>query len=465
MAIRRYEHVLEIAPLRLGGAIDATLRFGAAKKARPPGGYRRTSTVASASLHGLLGQVESNAGMDDPGWYALATEVEARPELVLHPPKIWEEASQNLLGELVAATDTSWLARQEALSILLEHPDAQRHAVDACIQMIEDEANPAVLEAFSLLDVVDDQTANRYVLRHLQSPSSPHALMGALLAGTSKLRKGHFVGPDLQAHLPAAAVDILQFAETNQTLLPLTLDFCSTLMRKHLAGSPANQRFLHVLGGYRESSEWHLAIRRNGRKLCYRLVREVLRTHSLYPDETDSVLFGLVEDMLLNANPDAQLYASMLVAATPYRDPLASALITEINARLFDLDELIVAASLRALTIFKVAAHRTVLLRILAAHNAPAGLRRAAAAAAPHGAGELHENDWRRIIAVQLDSFRALPSTLNEDVLFYAVYGLFTDGHVVLAQEISEDDRFPRRVRNAAQWWRGSSWWPAAPQQ
>lgn len=453
VAVRRYEDLLQLAPLMLTSAIDATLRFGIAKRVATKS-HRRFSIAQPDSLHELLRRIELNGRMDSRDWYALGVEVELRPKLVLFPPNLWEMAAQNLLCELVTATEASWLTRQEGLSILIEHPDARHHVIDACIQMIADDANPGVLEPFSLLDVVDDQRSNDYVLGQLRSPTSPHALAGALLAGTSKLQKGHFRGSKLQADLPAAAIEVIQFAEINPTLQNLAIDFCSSLARKHFIGSPASHEFLRTFGSYRESSEWHSLMRRNGRKLCYAVAQAAHDAHTLDEGGTDSVLFGLIEDMLLHINPDARLYAAMLVAATPYRDPLGSSLAAEIRARLSELDESIIAAGLRVLTILRVTAHRPIILRLLTSQNTPEGLRRAAAAAVPHGAGKLREQDWRQIIAVQLDKYRARPSTVNEDVLFHVIYGISTDGHVALTREAAEDLRIPARVRNAARWWR-----------
>ncbi|MEU4518912.1 hypothetical protein AB0F52_09360 [Amycolatopsis sp. NPDC024027] len=51
------------------------------------------------------------------------------PGLFLHPPELWREVAETLLNELVVAEHEAWVARQEEMSLLSQHPIGRDHAV------------------------------------------------------------------------------------------------------------------------------------------------------------------------------------------------------------------------------------------------------------------------------------------------------------------------------------------------
>ena len=145
--IRRYEHMLDIAPESLVTLCDALNRVEPARAVA-----RTRAAIDEDRLFQLLRAAETGAALTGLEWAELAEIVRATPGLLVYP-EIWTRIAGRLLEELVVADRKEWLLRQEAMSRLLEHPQAARYAVERCIALVGDPSSPAVFEPMALLEV------------------------------------------------------------------------------------------------------------------------------------------------------------------------------------------------------------------------------------------------------------------------------------------------------------------------
>ncbi|MBO4205875.1 hypothetical protein [Micromonospora echinofusca] len=462
--LRRYELLLGLPDLSLATVADAVRRFdgdparvGAAGAGRHRGGAAvdRTGPVP-ARWHDLVARARVPYAMSGPDWDELTAEVAGRPGLVLHPPLLWEEIAGNLLGELIVAEGGQWLLRQEAMSRLLEHPDAETPTVRVCTAVVDDPAVPVFITPLSLLDVTAGPAANRYVLAQLVAPHNQLAQQGALLAAIRKLRAGHFRTDQEWGRLVTAVGDLVTDAPADPGVRSLTGEFTARLARAlpHRRG-PRDRVTVLDVGG--PQAPFHRSdLTPDAAATVSSLVDRARSLLPVEPAERDDVFPGLVAEAVQSPNADQRLYATMLVAATPYRRPLATALLTELRRHLRDWDPVLAGSALRLLTLLQVPDHRELVYSLLTDPAVPPSLRHAAAAATPHWSARWDAARWRRVLATQRQRAREVPSALDAGILRALAYGLATDGHRDLLPEIeagSGTSPYPPQARAMARWW------------
>jgi hypothetical protein len=449
--IRRYECLLGLSAESLVTMNDAVLRsecIGAAKRTE---GWIDSDDDRDR-LHELLAHARTDNAMTGVRWSQLVDLIMARPDLELHPPHLWRGIANRLLSELVIAADRGWFQRQEAMSHLLEHPAARRHAVAACIALADELSSPAIIEPLSLLDVTAHPDANRYVLLQIERPNNDRALYGALLAAVRKVRQGHFRDaewPRLIRSINALMTD----SALDQTLLPLVVDVARALAH-HLPDAVSLRHGLpstllaHQIWASQRISEPAVSQAESRRIAMLAQSQFLTETH-----DVDETLAMLVEESLFVPNPDRRLVASTLIASTPYREPVAHALLAQITKDLAGRNQIYpLAAALRTLTQLNVDIHRSLVHDILVRPGFGAGMRHAAAWATPFCAGQHPEPAWRSIVATQLKEWKRAPSDLGEATLQGIAYGIGTDGHRRLLAEIHDDLHMPSTARNTASW-------------
>ena len=423
--IRRYEDLLGLAPHSLTALKDAVDRAGGGISAPIV-----TEAVADRRhFHELLERATTGAPMTGQRWSELTELVQVTPGLVLHPPGLWERLSHRLLGELVVAEDTAWLQRQEAMSRLLEHPDAGVHAVDACIGLAVDRSSPVVVEPLSLLDATAHPDANRHICRTIAAADDGRALYGALLASVRKVRAGHFT-PDELGRLDASMTGLLDDSALSRSLRPLIVEVGRSLT-----------------GGAEPVGGPVARTRPAGHRAAIVAAAEVMPGQG-----TDPVLTSLVDDALYSGNPDERMHAAMFIAATPYAPAVARALLDDLVADFRRRSETGLAPTLRTLTVLGATGHRVLIAQILTGQGFSEHARHAAAWATPHCSGEFDEPTWRRILQAQFGAWRRVPTGLGEEILHGVTYGMGTDGHHALLAEVRADDRLPATARSTAAW-------------
>ncbi|MFG1605463.1 hypothetical protein [Actinoplanes sp. NPDC049265] len=423
--IRRYEDLLGLAPHALTSLKDAVDRAAGLTQPALPAGV----VPDQRRFHELLERATTGGSMTGQRWGELSELVQACPGLVLHPPGLWERVSHRLLDELVVAEDTAWLLRQEAMSRLLEHPDAGAHAVDACISLAADRSSPVVVEPLSLLDASALPDANRHICRTIAAADDGRALYGALLASVRKVRVGHFT-PDQLGRLGASMTGLLDDSALSASLRPLIDEVGRTMN-----------------GGAEAERVPVPRVQPVPHRAAVMASAELLPGHG-----TDPILAGLVDDALHNANPDERMHAAMFIAGTPYAPVVARTLVEDLVTDLRRRSEAGLAPALRTLTILGSTDHRVLIAQILTGNGFSEAARHAAAWATPHCAGRYDEAIWRRILQVQFQAWRRMPLGLGEEILYAVTYGMGTDGHRTLLAEVRADDRLPARSRAAAAW-------------
>lgn len=453
--VRRYEELLERPIGSLQSAIEYLFR---AYGQRP-----RAESLAEADderLEDLLDLFHQRAALTGAMWHDLTRIIATRPGLYLYPRRLWKELSERLLRELVTAEGEHWLQRQEAFSRLLEHPVAGRYATASCIEVIDDTSSPVFIEPLSLLEIIDRPEANRYVLRQLNSPASDRALHGALLASIRKINDGHFLNDDWAALVTGVRGAVADLA-LPPAIPPLIAEVGRGLRRRGTDPArlglfpPASVR----PGGDRPSGRRPAASGQVARRTADAArrstsVRIALAAQTLLADgpAADDLLIRLTDEALHNTHPDKRLAAAMVIGASPYREPIALAVLAEIVGCLSRREEEFCAAALRTLTNLGADCHRPLIRDILTRPGFSDLLRDAAASALPHCGGHYSVAQWREILGLHRAAWLRQPSRLAQSVLHGVTYGIGTDGHRHLLREIRADADLPALVRTTANW-------------
>ncbi|WP_162907084.1 hypothetical protein [Allorhizocola rhizosphaerae] len=455
--IRRYEQLLDLPAESLVAINDALVRaYGSsthgylAPRGEAEHGYRR--------LHELLDQAQVKGAMRGAEWSELSELIALQPNLVLHPPSLWRNVIDNLLSELVVAVYEGWLQRQEAMSRLLEHPVAASHAVAACIALASDTASPAFIEPMSLLEVTGRRDATDFIFRQIEHPDHSRALHGALLAAMHKVNHRHF--------LPAQAVrlaDIVRGFVTDPTLhdalLPLAAEVGHRLLQQ-LPNTPLLRRALQRLS----LGSPHHTRHQPSQAPAERVISARLATtsaHDLGQELPDDTLALMIEGAVFDPHPDRRMIASMLMAATPYRLPVARAVLKQLTRDLTARAGTFPLSTLRTLTNLNVDLHRPLIQAILSKPGYDASIRHTAAWATPHCPGQDSELVWRASLATQFAIWKRDRSDLNSGTLQGIAYGIGTDGHMQLLSEICRNPQMPGPARVTASWLSHDDWAPA----
>jgi hypothetical protein len=167
----------------------------------------------------------------------------------------------------------------------------------------------------------------------------------------------------------------------------------------------------------------------------------------------DPVLAALVGQSL-GTSIDERLVAAMTIAQSPYRDGVATALLTEARRDLAGRRGRDVSPTLQALTLLGTDIHRPLLFDLLAEGGHDDRVRQAAAWATAHCPGRFTDQQWRRILHRQATAWHDRPAAANESVLHAIAYGIGTDHHHALLTQIATDTRLPATARTTATWLR-----------
>lgn len=448
--VRRYEQLLGRPIGSLQSVTEFLLRVY---------GYRpRAESLPEPEderLEGLLDRFQQQATLTGAMWNDLTRIVATRPGMYLYPRRLWKNISEQLLRELVIAEGESWLQRQEAFSRLLEHPVAGRYATATCIEVIEDSASPVFIEPLSLLEITNRPEANRYVLRQLIAPASDRALHGALLASIRKIQDGHFLGEDW-IDLATGVRGVVADPSLPPAIPPLITEVGRGLYRR---GADPTTLGLPLVPAYRPDQQ--RAVRDDAAARQVTSARIALAAQTMLADAEqlpdadlfpDDLLARLTDEALHNSHPDKRLAAGMMIAASPYREPVARAVLTEIAARLSRREEEFCAVALRTLTNLGADCHRPLIRDILTRPGFSDLLRDAAASALPHCGGRYSVAQWREVLGLHRAAWLRQPSRLAQSILHGVTYGIGTDGYRHLLREIRFDADLPVLVRTTANW-------------
>jgi hypothetical protein len=168
---------------------------------------------------------------------------------------------------------------------------------------------------------------------------------------------------------------------------------------------------------------------------------------------SDLILEELITRCLLSPNLDERLYLGMVIAATPYRQPVIDALVAEVQTGLLGQHEPLCLSLFQMLTVLNSTRHDGLVRRFLLDPAASAQVRLSVARSMPHAAAVISEQDCARMFGFQLRHHLQRPTSTQEAVLHAIAYGSATSGHRGLLSQIIGDPSVPDRVRVSARWW------------
>lgn len=157
--------------------------------------------------------------------------------------------------------------------------------------------------------------------------------------------------------------------------------------------------------------------------------------------------------MLYGDTFDIRLYAGSLIAATPYRHPLATALGLELTAPRVGNDAELMAALITALRFLGGPREREIIEQIVVAPSTPRWLRRMTTCALGHVGGTTSPRYWTAAVqhhGQQWRTQRNLASAAVLDALAYCL-GMARNRTMLLAMR--DDVSGPAPARAAAAWW------------
>ncbi|WBB77251.1 hypothetical protein O7606_13160 [Micromonospora sp. WMMD882] len=463
-AIARYEELLALRPGTLTSTVDLlwrysagrgeAVRWAAAPRVPPPVGA--DPTAGEERLEDLLERAASTASMSGPQWTELSRLVVARPGLMVFPRSYRSRVMERLVRETIISHDLSWRQRFEALNRLLGHPSCGPAAVAALASLGADRENQIFIETISVLDASRHPDAGRVVLAQLTDPTNDRALCGALLACERKIRFVHFAPEQLDV-----IADVVRDLLTDPAHADDARVLASLLSRRgyrfpgvgrgHLPPRPGAG--LSGLSGPPVTGHGGRPLSPADAATATRVARA---TVALLGDEPAPALFavfvGLVAELLFDPLSDTRMYATMLVAATPFGVPLARVLADELDpARTERLTR-----NVRLVTALRVlggAEQRPVVEGIVTAPRLPSELSAAACFAIGHLGGVSDRRFWGAALRRHVDAWRRTRDAAAFTAVTGLVYSLGVSGQQGYLRRLRDAPGLPDPARRAATWW------------
>jgi hypothetical protein len=450
--LRRYEELLELEPHHLVAVADWIYRDTTGSIGAPllTRGIDPENPRVHQRIDELLERALSTDVMSGPDWDELTVYLSALPAVHLHPRQVWTELTERLLAELLVADGRAWLLRTEALKRLMANPRARAPIIAACGAVAADPTHQVVIEPLAILDMTRDPDANRHVLTQLRHPTSDRALRGALLACLQKVTRHHFPPADLRL-LTTTAADLLTIDDMHAD----TRQHAASLLRRVFSTNPTLAR------GRRVTDPAVRAILTYGRTAAPATVDHVVDRLSAAvmaalpadrPVATDPMLSRLLRDLLYSPNSDDRLSAGQLIAATPLKEPVASALATELTTAVAARVPELAVSILAAMPFVGRPVDRVAIERFITVSDCSPAVAESAAWAIGHVPGRSDSRFWHAAIQTRLRGHRP-ESAVNLSVLRGLVYGLGIGGERTTLDALRADPQTPRLIRTAAAWW------------
>lgn len=467
-AVSRYEELLCLPPGTLTSTVDILHRYAAGRAAAVPVVDRRPLSPAGAEssdggespagaqrLDELLDRALSTDLMSGAHWDELSGLVGARPGLVLTPRAARARLAERLVSEMIIANDLPWRQRFEALNRLLEHPSCGPAAVAACAGLGADRDNQIFVEIISVLDASRHPDASRSVLAQLADPTNDRALAGALLACERKIRCGHFAPHQLSV-VAGTVRDLLVDPTHGDDARVLAVLLARRGHRFPGLGPTAGGSAGATVPDAVSAS----VVGRGGPALSPResatatriAHATVVRLAADFSPTLGGTLARLVAELLFHPLSDARLYAAMLVAATPFRTPLARVLATELDPARSER----LAANLRLLTALRVlggATERPVVEGIVTAPRLPPDLVRMACFTVGHLTGSSDRRFWEQALRRHLGSWTRTRDAAAFAAVTGLIYSLGISGQRGFLRDLRDTPGLPDPARRAATWW------------
>jgi hypothetical protein len=431
--IGAYESLLGRPPGSLTAVADWLRRVFGDAASRPHHVPRGSAGGVDALLDVALG----GEGLTGHQWQQLAQRLTSYDALFLRRDD-WEDLTTRLVAELGRATGTAYVRRFDAAARLIRHPSSQRHVSRALGRYVMEPDAQVVLPVLSLLTEVHDASAGTLVLRMMAEDDGRLREAAASVAAV-KLRQG--VLPEAGLHrLEQYAADRLRGAEP----FDRALDAYDVAMQLPL---PSFQWVLHQLPDrrFREQlnrsrSSGELVTSQQAATVAADLATAVQADETEFPrhHEPDLMLRRLLRESLFHVHKSRRFHAALLLAASPYRDPVSRQL-QEMTGRSHA---------------FLAARAWTVLMRVGHAGRGADVLQRAVGETRPALRSRALVSLGLDDLELPTDPARALVAPLSprdrESVRHGTLFALGMSGSALLEELGGHESA---EVRRAARWW------------
>jgi hypothetical protein len=413
--------------------------------------------VPVGRISDLIDKARSDDVMTGQEWDEITREISAVQFFFISPGTTWAVLAERLLQEQIIADGVAWQQRFGALIRLLNHPVGQQPAIAACASLAADRTNQVGIEVICALDVTGHPHASHHVLTQLANPTSDQTFYGALLACVRKVARGHFTAGQI-SYLASVVVSLLEDPVRNDDARTLA----ASLLRQMPAGVPPG-----VIAKLRRSLAADRALSRvvtTGRLApegqasgCVRRVvsAAAVRMPREGPWLYDETLAALVDEMLYSPVSDVRLYAAVAIAATPYRQPVAAALGTELFRLAAATHTDLAICIMDALRLLGDAEQRRILERFTLNPALPPQVMASAARNIGHLGGTSEDRYWMRAVDLQCRLSQRQPPAAGNGTLRGLVYGLGIARNDPLLARVRDHQEMPWQARAAASWWLG----------
>ncbi len=455
--LRRYEELLGLAPHRLVAVADWAYRKASAEIGPPVlgRGLDPADPQVLDRTERLLEQALSADLMTSADWDELTGYLVVLPTAFLYPRSAWADLAERLLAELLIADGFAWLSRIEALSRLMADPRVRPAIIAACGSLAADPASQVIIEPLTILDMTADYDANRHVLAQLADPASDRAMRGALLSSLEKIRRRHFRPPQLRS-LAVAAADMLSVTSLHTE----ARNVAAELLRHAPAGQvgPAYERLRGSTDPTTRSilTYGQTALPRTAGQVVARVaataVAQLPASAGADPD-SDPMLSLLLGELLFGPNQNERLLAGLLLAATPYRDPVGAALATELATAPAAGMVPLTTAILTAMPFVGRPADRPIVERLVLAAGPVAPITDTATWIIGHIRGHSDQRFWLTAVGTHSRAWQRTRSPDSMSSLRGLIYALGIGRHHDLLRVLRADTHLPASARAAAGWW------------
>jgi hypothetical protein len=169
----------------------------------------------------------------------------------------------------------------------------------------------------------------------------------------------------------------------------------------------------------------------------------------------DETLAVLVDEMLYSPVSDVRLYAAVAIQATPYREPVAAALGTELFRIAAAAHTELSICIMDALRLLGGAEQRPILERFTLNPGLPPPVMASAARNIGHVGGTSEDRYWMRAVNLQCQLSQRHGSPASNATLRGLVYGLGIARNDPMLAYIRDRREVPWQAREAASWWLG----------
>ncbi len=352
------------------------------------------------------------------------------------------EALQRLITELPISNGHGWLLRSEAVHRLTRHETLQPAVVMLCSSSAADPHHQILDELFSILEAARHPLAARHVLTAVVSPTSEPARHAGWWSAAEKLTRGHFTAAEKQTLVHQA----MQLLTQGGTVFARAA--AADVLRRANAASAVARRIQRTISHDDVASSVYTTgmITPDPSDIVNRLIHATQRDNSHDWPHHDSMFNTLIKEMLTHPHTSRRVIAAHTLAATPYRQPLGTAITDLLHNRGIHTNPKIAVPMIHALMALGDINSRHLAETIALDITLPAAIRNTAIRSLSHIAWPRlsPQSFWTRLLT-NLANNNADPRAVT-----YAA-GIAKQPHILKHIHLHPD--IPATAKPAASWW------------